>query len=233
MGAALSVVIPARNEQELIGECLAALREQGDPVDEIIVVDNGSTDGTADVARAVPGVIVMSEPRTGVTYARNAGLDAATGDLLARIDADTIVSPGWAEAIRRGFSDPAVSGLAGPAGFSRLSRGGRVVGRGAYRVFRAMHERMIGEGPLMYGHNMALRRTAWQGIRHLVTDGDGAISEDVDVSLALLHTGHRVAFEPGMLVTIGVERTLQRGKLRHYHRMDQLTKAKYRRMRVR
>jgi glycosyltransferase involved in cell wall biosynthesis len=228
----LSVAIPVLDEEELIGECLEALRQQSDPVDEIIVVDNGSTDGTVDIARAARGVTVVEEPRRGITYARNAGFAAATGDILARIDADTFVSPGWAAAIRRAFADdPELAGLAGPAGLTRLSRGDRVVGRTAYEAFRAVHERLIGEGPLMYGHNMALRRSAWERIRDLVTTGDDRISEDVDIALALHHTNQRVEYEPGMLVTIAAERTMHPGKLRRYSRADRLTTAKYRELR--
>jgi glycosyltransferase involved in cell wall biosynthesis len=228
-GMSLSVVIPARNEHELLGAALNALGDQSDPVDEVIVVDNDSDDATAAVARSHGGVIVVAEPRRGITYARNTGFDAATGDLIARIDADTIVTPGWARAIRRAFErDSELAGLTGPAGFTRLSSGDRVVGRAVYGLFRAVHEEMVGSGPVMYGHNMALTYSAWTGIRDLVTTGDGAVSEDLDVTLALLHTGRRVAYDPDMLVTIAVERTLHYRKLAGYHRTNRLTMAKYR-----
>jgi cellulose synthase/poly-beta-1,6-N-acetylglucosamine synthase-like glycosyltransferase len=228
----LSVAIPVLDEEEFIGDCLEALLRQSDPVDEIIVVDNGSSDGTADIARAAPGVTVIEEPRRGITYARNTGLAAATGDLLARIDADTLVSAGWAATIRRAFSsDPDLAGLAGPAGLTRLSRGDRIVGRTAYEAFRIVHELTIGEGPLMYGHNMALRRSAWERIRDLVTTGDDRISEDVDIALALHHTRQRVEYEPGMLVAIAAERTMHPAKLWRYSRADRLTTAKYRELR--
>jgi glycosyltransferase involved in cell wall biosynthesis len=228
-GVGLSVVIPARNEESILGACLAALRLQSDPVDEIIVVDNDSSDGTAAIARSYAGVVVVSEARHGVTYARNTGFDAATTDVIARIDADTIVTPDWAAAIRRAFAAaPDLAGLAGPAGFTRLSRGDRVIGRSAYDLCKAVHELMIGDGPVMYGHNMALSRSAWALVREVVTSGDAAISEDLDVTLALLQSRQRIGYEPQMLVTIAVERTLQHGKLARYCRTNKLTLAKYR-----
>jgi glycosyltransferase involved in cell wall biosynthesis len=229
----LSVVIPARNEEKLMRACLEALRDQSDPVDEIIVVDNDSIDSTATLARSQEGVVVVSEPRHGITYARNTGFDAATSALIARIDADTIVTPGWARAIRGAFAmDPALAGLTGPAGFTRLSYGDRVIGRAAYGLFRAVHEVMISSRPVMYGHNMALTRLAWASIRDLVTSGDDAISEDLDVTLALLHSGQRISYAPEMLVAIAVERTIQYRKLAGYRRTNALTMAKYRKPEV-
>ena len=228
-GVTLSVVIPARNEASILGYCLTALSGQSDPVDEIILVDNDSSDSTAAVARSHPGVVVVREPRPGVTYARNTGFDAATADVIVRIDADTIVTADWARSIRRAFAaDRSLAGLTGPAGFTRLSSSGRVIGRAAYALIRAIHEQMIGSGPVMYGHNMALTRAAWIQLRDAVTCGDDAISEDLDVTLALVRSGQRIGYEPGMLVSIGVERTLRDGKLARYRRTNRLTMAKYR-----
>ncbi|MCP2636079.1 glycosyltransferase family 2 protein [Microbacterium sp. HD4P20] len=224
----LSVVIPARNEAGMLGACLRALADQIDPADEIIVVNNDSTDDTEAVARSWAGVKIVTERRHGITYARNAGMDAATSQVLARIDADTLVTPPWARAIRHAFaSDPELAGLAGPAGFTRLSTGDRVGGRGVYGLFRAIHEVMVGSGPVMYGHNMAVSRAAWAAIRDGVTSGDDAISEDLDVTLALRQAGMRIAYDPDMLVTIAVERTLRPRKLAGYSRTNQLTMSKY------
>ena len=228
----LSVIIPALDERERLPACLDALTAQGPRVGEILVVDNGSVDGTADLARSHPGVTVLTEPRRGISYARSTGFDAATGDVLARIDADTIVRPGWAAAILDAFGgDPGLSGLAGPAGFTALSGGGGVVGRSVYRAFRGIHRLTIGDGPLLYGHNMAITRPAWLAVRDVVSRGDAAASEDIDVALALLHTGRRIAYAPGMLVAIGIERTLEPRKLLRYSRTDLVTKAKYRALR--
>ncbi len=229
----LSVVIPVLNEAAILGACLDALARQSAFIDEIIVVDNSSTDATVAVAEAYPRVRVLAESRRGVTFARNTGFDAATGDILARIDADTLVRPGWAQAIRDAFAaTPAPAGLAGPAAFTILSTPDLPVGRTPYALFRVIHRVLIGEGPLTYGHNMAITRSAWHRIRELVTVGDNAISEDIDIALALLHTGNKVAYEQRMLVTITAERTMHPAKLARYIRADRLTKAKYRELRA-
>jgi glycosyltransferase involved in cell wall biosynthesis len=176
---------------------------------------------------------LLEERTPGVTYARNRGFDAAAGDVLARIDADTVVSTGWAAAIHEAFrGSQGIHGIAGPAGLAAIPTADRPIGCGVYRAFRVFHELTVGDGPLMYGHNMAITRAAWHAIRPIVTTGDAEISEDIDVALALLHVGGTVAYVPGMLVTVDMARTVRPRKLARYYRSDQLTKAKYRRLRA-
>ena len=114
----LSFVIPAHNEEVNIGECLSSiLRElEGKPYTvEIIVVNNASTDNTGRIARRFPGVRVVDEPRKGLVIARQAGLTRATGDLVANVDADTRIPPGWIEKVLAEFEkDPKLVCLSGP-----------------------------------------------------------------------------------------------------------------------
>lgn len=95
----ISVVIPARNEEQFIVGCLQALKGQTLPPDEIIVVDNGSTDRTVELAAGM-GVKLVNCPTPGVAVARQAGLEAATGDWVATTDADSRPIAGWLEALR-------------------------------------------------------------------------------------------------------------------------------------
>jgi glycosyltransferase involved in cell wall biosynthesis len=92
-GTVISIVIPAYNEELLLGAAIVALRDAGGALQEpfeIIVADDGSTDRTAEVARA-HGAIVVSATRRHIGATRNAGARAASGDLLVFVDADTIV----------------------------------------------------------------------------------------------------------------------------------------------
>src|SRR6267142_1703218 len=90
----VSFVVPAYNEEALIGSCLAGISAEisrtGCPA-EIIIVDNGSSDATRRIALAVPGVKIVDEPRKGLVQARQAGCRAAKGEYIANIDADTIL----------------------------------------------------------------------------------------------------------------------------------------------
>jgi glycosyltransferase involved in cell wall biosynthesis len=116
----LSIVIPAYNEQDYLPDCLrhvmAEVARCADPAGvEVLVIDNASTDATAAVAAAVAGVRVVHEPRKGLTRARQAGLEAARGEVLGFVDADTRMPRGWIDSVLGGFAaDPAVVCVSGP-----------------------------------------------------------------------------------------------------------------------
>ena len=108
--ASVSVVVPAYNAAATLGEQLEALAAQRYDGDwEVVVVDNGSTDGTADLACRYAGrfpafSVVDGGPRRGHSVPRNAGAQAARGELLAYCDADDIVAPGWLAAMAEAAS---------------------------------------------------------------------------------------------------------------------------------
>lgn len=125
----ISIIIPALNEEAYLPDCLNSLRNQDWSGDrEIIVVDNGSTDGTARIAAAF-GATVISCPKRGVAYARQAGAEQARGDIIVQVDADTTYPEDWLSHINSYFTSNADSAaLAGryvysiPAGWAPLER---------------------------------------------------------------------------------------------------------------
>src|SRR6476469_10004419 len=98
VGPLVSVVIPAYNAERFLGEAIESVLAQGYAHFELIVVDDGSSDRTAEVARSFGDrVRTIEQENSGVSAARNAGTRAAGGELLAFLDADDRWSPGWLE----------------------------------------------------------------------------------------------------------------------------------------
>src|ERR1022692_4321736 len=106
----LSFVVPAYNEEAYLPACLESIlaqtRELCDAV-EIIVVNNASTDRTREVALGYPSVRVVDEMRKGLTFARQAGFAASSGELIANVDSDSRLTPGWVEKVLKNFAGDA------------------------------------------------------------------------------------------------------------------------------
>ncbi len=107
-----SFIVPALNEEACLPACLRSIQAQSEPPFEIIVADNGSRDRTAEIARQM-GCTVVHEARLGLSHARNRGAEAASGGILAFIDGDGVLSPGWLRAARRCFARPEVGAVSG------------------------------------------------------------------------------------------------------------------------
>lgn len=104
----ISFIIPVLNREEFIRQCLDHIVREMDSNDEIIVVDNGSTDDTVKVARQYQGVRVLEFPDVTIAALRNRGADIAKGDFLAFIDSDCLVCEGWRDAVESVLSDETV-----------------------------------------------------------------------------------------------------------------------------
>src|ERR1700722_5774418 len=100
----VSLVIPAYNEERHLQTCLDSIASQACEPLEVLVVDNNSTDNTAAIAKGYSFVRLVKEPRQGRVFARNAGFEAAKGELIVRVDADTQMPPDWLEHIVKFYS---------------------------------------------------------------------------------------------------------------------------------
>jgi len=208
----VSIVIPAYNEQDTIKSCVLAALDQTVAALEIIVVDNRSTDGTAAVVHALqvaypeaPIVYLQQFEVQGLIPTRNFGLDHARGEIIGRIDADSVLEPTWVAEVQRAFEEPETAASTGPVVYydMPLRRFGAIaddaIRRAMIVITRDYH--------LLFGSNMALRATAWQLIRDEVClDPEDELHEDVDISVHLHQHGQKVVYSSDMVTGMSARR---------------------------
>lgn len=191
---ALSVVIPARNvEATLQAQLDALLTQQWRLPFEILVVDNGSTDGTGALVAAASAAdrrvrLVEATERAGISYARNTGVRQAQSECVAICDGDDLVAPGWVAAMGDALLQHDFA--TGPLELRRLNPAWVAESRG----LRAedMAPSFFGVLPYAHGCNLGVRRSAWAAVGGFDEDVEGA--EDVEFALRLAKIGVRPIF---------------------------------------
>src|SRR5450631_2149445 len=191
----LSFVVPAYNEEAYLPACLESIlaqtKELGDAV-EIIVVNNASTDRTREVALGYPGVRVVDETRKGLTFARQAGFAASSGELIANVDSDSRLTPGWVATVLKNFAgDAKLVSLSGPFIYYDLTPQQRVSVQVFYVIafmVYAVNRWILRAGSMVQGGNFVLRRDALEKIGGF----DTTISfygEDTDIARRMHQVG--------------------------------------------
>lgn len=198
--ATISVVIPARNDAALLADALAALSRQTRQPDEVIVVDNASIDATAAVASSA-GARVITQSVPGIWPAAAMGYDAASGDIIARLDADSVPPEDWLARVERAFDDDAVHAVTGPGRFYDCNRALALLGEALYigGYFAAMRGWLL--HPPVFGSNFAMARDVWRSVRDHVHSGHTDIHDDMDLSIHL-GAGSVVRYDRGLRVGI-------------------------------
>ncbi|MFF4147952.1 bifunctional polysaccharide deacetylase/glycosyltransferase family 2 protein [Streptomyces sp. NPDC001698] len=195
MTAPVSVIVPAYNESAGIEAAVRSLLASDHPV-EVIVVDDGSTDGTADLVESLGlPVRVIRQQNAGKPAALNTGLAAATWDLVVMVDGDTVFEPDTVRTIVQPFADPRVGAVSGNA--KVVNRGG-LLGRWQhieYVVGFNLDRRLFDLAqcmPTVPGAVGAFRRRA---LLDLGGVSDVTLAEDTDLTMALCRAGWRVVYE--------------------------------------
>jgi len=211
-------VVPAYNEESYLPQCLESIlaqtRELGDAV-EIIVVNNASSDRTREVALSYPGVQVVDEPRKGLTYARQAGFLASRGALIANVDSDSRLTPGWVKQVLAAFAEePKLVALSGPFIYYDLAPRQRlsvqVFYAAAFLVY-VLNRWVLRAGSMVQGGNFVLRREALEEIGGF----NLAISfygEDTDIARRMNRVG-RVKFTFDLKMFSSARRLKREGML--------------------
>lgn len=202
----VSVVIPAYNEEKFLPSCLQSLMEQTVKAGEIIVVDNNSSDRTAEIA-AKFGAKVVKERKQGISYARNAGFDAASGDVIARCDADSVLLPDWIEKIGQDFEKGNIIGVTGPCYFYDFKgkRGYKKMPKMLHTALFFKSSKFVLRHEILFGSNMALSKNAWLKIRNEVCSNEKKFHEDMDLASHLSKYG-TIQYDPYLIATISARR---------------------------
>jgi len=188
----VSVVIPAYNEEAYIGACLDSLLKQQIPPDEIIVVDNNSTDNTAKIVKKYP-VRLLREKKQGRASARNKGFNAAKYEIIARTDADSIAPPKWIKKIKQNFLDEKLIALSGHPRFydfpDKAEKAYRVSARIGFNAYIRITKSIL-HHDIINGFTMAIRKNAWDKIKNDVCLDEDEIHEDLDLAIHLAPLGN-------------------------------------------
>jgi len=191
-----SIVIPAYQAASEIEACVRALNYQTIPRSwyEVIVVDDGSTDGTAASAERAGADLVLRIPHGGPAAARNAGLKAAKGEIVLFTDADCEPSEEWVERMLAPFTDPEVSGAKG----AYRTRQRALIARLVQLEYEFRYERMarLPRIDFIDTYSAAYRRAVLLKAGGFDPSFPIPSAEDVDLSFRLARAGHKLVFVP-------------------------------------
>jgi poly-beta-1,6 N-acetyl-D-glucosamine synthase len=207
---AVSVVVPAYNEAVGIAASVRSLAASDYPDFEIVVVDDGSTDGTADIVAALglPRVRVVRQDNAGKAAALNTGIAAARNDVLVLVDGDTVFQRDTIAQIVRPLADPGVGAVAGN---TKVGNRRGLLGRWqhleyvvAFNLDRRMFD-VFGCITTVPGAVGAFRRQVLDEVGYVSLD---TLAEDTDLTMAVLRRGYRVVFEPKAVAWTEAPQTL-------------------------
>jgi glycosyltransferase involved in cell wall biosynthesis len=214
----LSFVIPAYNEEAYLSACLESILAQIKNVPggaEIVVVNNASTDRTREVASSFPGVKVVDEPQKGLTFARQAGFKACTGELIANVDSDSRLTPGWVETVLEAFdTQKNLVAISGPLVYYDLLPRQRFSVQIFYWVafmIYVLNRYILRAGSMVQGGNFVLKREGLEAIGGF----DTSISfygEDTDIARRMNRVG-KVEFTLKLKMFSSARRLKQEGML--------------------
>lgn len=191
----LSIVIPVYNEQSHIKSCLEAIANQLDAPDEVIVVDNNSTDDTVKIVKQFDFVKLIIEKQQGVLYARNTGFSEVKSEIIGRIDADTRIDKDWTRKVRKIFEDKKVAAATGPVYWYDMPL--KEKNYVAEHAFKGLLYKYDKEFPFLLGANMAIRKSEWDLVSKDICF-DKTIHEDMDLAIHLYLNSRHIIYDPKM-----------------------------------
>lgn len=183
----VSVVIPVYNEEKYIKNCLDSLLIQEEKPDEIIVIDNNSTDRTIEIVKKYKNIKIIKEAIQGMTPARNAGFNHAKYEIIVKCDADSVLPTDWIKNIKNDFSQNSDTvAVSMPIKLSDIGS----VGKSTipFYIYMFIPTLMTGLYCLV-GPGYAIKKTVWNKIKDKICLDDKKVHEDIDISLHIKKHG--------------------------------------------
>jgi glycosyltransferase involved in cell wall biosynthesis len=186
----ISVVIPHLNQPEFLERCLASLAAGRRPPDEVIVVDNGSHKLPTAVCSA-HGAQMLTEAEPGPGPARNRGVAASSGDILAFIDADCLADPGWLAAAEAAMTDPSAAILGGDVRIALADPAHPTMTEAYESLYAYRMDRYIAREGFTGTGNLVVRRAVLQDVGPFAGI---AVAEDRDWGRRATAKGYHIQF---------------------------------------
>lgn len=199
----LSLVIPAFNEEHHLKDCLDSIAKQTVMPNEVLVIDNNSTDNTVKIAESYPFVTVLHEEQQGVINVRNKGFNTAKGDIIGRTDADNLLKENWVERVLELFSDETIAAATGPMFFYDMPL--KEDNTFAEHLFKGSLYKYDKNFPFLAGNNMAIRKSAWDTVKEH-TCRNNTIHEDIDLAIHLSRGGHNIVYDADVIAGTSARR---------------------------
>jgi len=196
----MSVVVGLYNAERTLNDCLESLRHLNYPDYEVIVVNDGSTDGSEAIMNRFTGAPYrcITTPNQGISGARNEGLRMATGEIVAYIDSDANADPDWLSHLAATYLESDVAGVGGP---NIVPAEDNWQAQCIYRAPGGPTQVMLDDRYAEHipGCNMSFRKAALDSINGFDNQFRKA-ADDVDICWRLLDAGYRIGFSPSAVV---------------------------------
>lgn len=192
----VSLYVPAYNAARFLPLCLDAIARQTRPPDEVLVIDDGSSDESAAVAARYPVRVVRHPKNLGLAAARNTGFREASHSLVAALDADCVADPHWLERLLRHLGDEDVALVGGRLEETVLDT---LADRWRRKhMTQAWGDALMRDPRHIFGNNTLLRKSVWQAVggydERFRTNG-----EDLEMSQKVRRAGGHTVYDPSAL----------------------------------
>lgn len=189
----VSLYIPCYNAQDTVRECLESVFGQTRAVDEIIVIDDGSTDSSIKIAKEYPVKVIRHEKNRGLAACRNSAFEFARNEIIASFDADCAAEPEWLEELMGCIIDDETAGAGG-----RLRERFSVTPADKWRTVhmaQSWGEEFIKNPPFLYGSNTVFKKKAIEAAG-FYNERFRANYEDADISRRMYDKGFKLVYNP-------------------------------------